>query len=144
MQDLTSALTRTLPYNSSRAHHSDDINRIKRIFKKHWILIKNNTLLNHIFPSPPVIAYKANPSLRKKLVRARLKPLDQTNPNPMPDPNMHEESQQSNPIIPSTYLNTPLKTIEIQSKDVTKNVTTVRKWKPNPLPTAQQKQPEPQ
>ena len=104
-------------------HYSDDINRIKRIFKKHWTLIKNNTLLNHIFPSPPVIAYKANPSLRKKLIRARLKPLDQTNPNPMPDQNTQEESQQSNPIIPSTYLNTPLKIIEIQSKDVTKNVT---------------------
>ena len=38
-------------------HYSDDINRIKRIFKKHWTLIKNSTLLNHIFPSPPVIAY---------------------------------------------------------------------------------------
>ena len=38
-------------------------NRIKRIFKKHWTLIKNNTLLNHIFASLPVIAYKANPSL---------------------------------------------------------------------------------
>ena len=75
--------------------YSDDINinRTKRIFKKYWALIKNNTLLNHIFPSPPVIAYKANSSLRKKLVRARLKPLDQTNLNPMPDPNTQEESQ---------------------------------------------------
>ena len=35
--------------------YSDDINRIKRIFKKHWKLIKNNTLLNQIFPAPPVI-----------------------------------------------------------------------------------------
>ena len=41
--------------------YSDDINRIKGIFKKHWTLIKNNTMLNQIFPSPPVIAYKANP-----------------------------------------------------------------------------------
>ena len=48
-------------------HYSDDVNRIKRIFKKLWALIKN-TLLKHIFTSPPVIAYKANPSLRKKLV----------------------------------------------------------------------------
>ena len=66
---------------------SDDINRIKRIFKKHWKLIKNNTLLNQIFPAPPVIAYKANPSLKKKPVRARLKPLDRTNPNPTTNTN---------------------------------------------------------
>ena len=32
--------------------YSDDINR-KRILKKHWTLIKNNALLNQIYPSPP-------------------------------------------------------------------------------------------
>ena len=46
------------------------------------------------------------------------------------------------PITPSTYSNTPLKTIETKSKVVITNAKTVRKWKPNPLPTVQQKQPE--
>ena len=126
--------------------YSDDINRIKRIFKKHWKLIKNNTLLNQIFPAPPVIAYKANPSLKKKLVRARLKPLDQTNPNLTPNTNgtQDENQQLIEPNYPFTFLNIPPKIIETPSKDVITNAITVRKWKLNPLPTAQQKQPKPQ
>ena len=43
---------------------------------KHWKLIKNNPYLKQILPSPPVIAYRANPSLKKKPVRAKLKPLN--------------------------------------------------------------------
>ena len=39
-----------------------------------------------MFPTPPVIAYKASSSLKKKLVRAKLKPLDQTDLNPTPNP----------------------------------------------------------
>ena len=74
--------------------YSDDINRIKRIFRKHWTLIENNSLLNQIFPSPPVIAYKANPSLKKKLVRAKLKPLDQTDLNPTLDLNNTQDESQ--------------------------------------------------
>ena len=89
-------------------HYTDDINRIKGIFRKHWKLIKNNTLLNHIFPSPPVIAYKANPSLKKKLVRAKLKPLDQTtpnqNPNPTSTPNTNTNTQtEGNPPTEPDY-----------------------------------------
>ena len=47
--------------------YTDNIQRIKRIFNKYWKLIKNNQYLKHIFPSPPMIAYRANPSLRKNL-----------------------------------------------------------------------------
>ena len=78
--------------------YTDNIQRIKRIFNKHWKLIKDNQYLKHIFPSPPMIAYRANPSLRKKLVRAKLKPINteptttpvpilSTSPQPQIDPN---------------------------------------------------------
>ena len=36
----------------------------------------NNQYLKQIFPSPPIIAYRTNPSLKKKLVRAKLKPIN--------------------------------------------------------------------
>ena len=77
--------------------YTDDIHRIKRIFKKHWTLIKNNKYLKQIFPSPPVIACRANPSLKNKVVRAKLKPLQPTEPNTHPNldrgatPESHEE-----------------------------------------------------
>ena len=66
-----------------------------------WKLIKNNTLLNQIFPTPPIKAYKANPSLKKKLVRAKLKPLDQTNLNLTPNPSDTQDENQ--PIIEPNY-----------------------------------------
>ena len=40
-----------------------------------------NWKLTQIFPSPPIIAYRANPSLKKKLVRAKLKPLNNEKKN---------------------------------------------------------------
>ena len=57
-------------------NYCDDIRRIKCALKKHWKLIEQNETLRQIFPKPPVIAFKANPSLKHKLVRAKLKPLD--------------------------------------------------------------------
>ena len=43
-----------------------------------WLyLVKNNKLLNSIFPEPPVIAYRNNPS-QNKLVRAKLKPIGES------------------------------------------------------------------
>ena len=69
-------------------------NRIKGIFRKHWKLI---TLLNKMFP---VIAYRANPSL-KKLVRAKLKPLNQTETTTRPDLNNTEQSNTT--IIEPNY-----------------------------------------
>ena len=41
----------------------DDAQRLKQILEKHWKLIQNNRTLSHIFPEPPVIAYRNNPSL---------------------------------------------------------------------------------
>ena len=58
-------------------HFCDDAHRLKQILKKHWKLIKNNKTLNHIFPEPPVIAYRNHPSLKHKLVRAKLKSIDE-------------------------------------------------------------------
>ena len=49
------------------------MHRLKQVLKKHWKLIQNNRTLNRIFPEPPVSAYRNNPSLRHKLVRAKLK-----------------------------------------------------------------------
>ena len=49
----------------------DDANRLKQIIKKHW-------KFRSIFPEPPVIAYRNNPSLKQKLVRAKLKPIAET------------------------------------------------------------------
>ena len=64
-------------------NYCDDMLRIKCALKKHWKLIEQNEILREIFLKPPVIAFKANPSLRHKLVRAKLKPLDDS-PQPIP------------------------------------------------------------
>ena len=56
--------------------YCDDIPRIRRTFRKHWNLIKQNQTLRQIFPDPPIIAFRRNPSLRNKLVRAKLKPIN--------------------------------------------------------------------
>ena len=56
----------------------DDAKRLKQIIKKHWRLIQNNRTLREIFLEPLIIAYQNNDSLRKKLVRAKLKPIDDT------------------------------------------------------------------
>ena len=57
--------------------YTDDIHRI---LNKHWELIKNDQYLKHIFPLLPMIAYRATPSLQKKLVRAALKHITNHNP----------------------------------------------------------------
>ena len=41
-------------------------------------LNKYNKTLRSIFPEPPVIAYRNNPSLKQKLVQAKLKPIAET------------------------------------------------------------------
>ena len=46
----------------------DDAQRLKQIIKKHWKLIKKDETLNHIFPEPPVITFRNNPSLKHKLI----------------------------------------------------------------------------
>ena len=84
-------------------NYCDDIRRIKCALKKHWKLIEQNETLREIFPQPPVIAFKANPSLRHKLVRAKLKPLDDP-PQPIPhQPN--DEPKELPDQYPHTILN---------------------------------------
>ena len=56
----------------------DDAKRLKQTIKKHWRLIENNKTPREIFPEPPIIAYRNNDSLRKELVRAKLKPIGDT------------------------------------------------------------------
>ena len=50
----------------------------KCALKKHWKPIEQNEILRKIFLKPPVIAFKANPS-----IGAKLKPLDDS-PQPIP------------------------------------------------------------
>ena len=89
----------------------DDAQRLKQILKKHWKLIQNNRTLSHIFPEPPVIAYRNNPSLRHKLVRAKLKPIDESIQidNTQPNASKPEHTTQSLPVgYPHTIFNNTL------------------------------------
>ena len=70
-----------------------------------------------------MIAYWANPSLRKKLVRAKLKPIN-TEPQPP-----HQYHHRLNQIIPSTYSKTLHKILETRLNDTTKNADYVNKHK---------------
>ena len=54
--------------------YCDDIPRI-RTFKK---TLEPHTL-RQIFPDPPIIAFRRNPSLRNTLARAKLKPINVDN-----------------------------------------------------------------
>ena len=85
-------------------HYNDDINRIKGIFKKHWTLIKNDPYLKQVFPTPPIIAYKANPSIRNKLVRAKLAPLNTS----ISETHSNNKTQTHNEPIYHTQQNYPL------------------------------------
>ena len=85
---------------------------------KHWKPIKQNNKLRKIFPNPPIIAYKGNPSLRNKLVRAKLKPIeDIAQTNQETQPNFYHERITEN--YPYTIFT---ETLEILSKDVAKHV----------------------
>ena len=50
----------------------DNVGWIKRIIHKHWRLIQKDPYLNE---DNPLIAFRTSPNLRKKLVRAKLKPI---------------------------------------------------------------------
>ena len=54
----------------------DITQKIKNIIYKHWKPILKDPTLREIFPDKPVISLKTAPNLRKKLVRAKLKPTD--------------------------------------------------------------------
>ena len=92
---LTSQTTKKLVFVTQ---FCDDAKRLKQTIKKHWKLIQQNSTLRELFPEPPTIAYRRNPSLRNKLVRAKLKPLESTSQSTLdPLPNHNPES------IPSDY-----------------------------------------
>ena len=54
----------------------DNIHKFRRIIHKHWKPIQQDPFLRENFPDKPIIAHKTAPNLGKKLVRAKLKPLD--------------------------------------------------------------------
>ena len=56
--------------------YSDKVSKIKHAVKETWNELQQHPRLKMIFPDAPRIAYRKNPSLRNKLVRAQLKPVD--------------------------------------------------------------------
>ena len=75
-------------------NYCDSIQWIKKVIHKHWKPILKNKSLRPIFPNNPIIAQRTAPSLRNKLVRAKLRPLKEPNqgtqspnPNQTPPPN---------------------------------------------------------
>ena len=69
--------------------YCDKINELKAVLRDSWKELHTNERLRNIFPEPPRIAYKKNPSLRNKLVRAKLPPFEgnpSSNPDPSPNP----------------------------------------------------------
>ena len=61
-----------------------------------------------MFPEPPVIAYRNNPSLKQKLVRAQLKPIDETTQlgDTQPDSSVPQYTTQE---LPAEYPHTIFK-----------------------------------
>ena len=72
--------------------YTDNIQRIKRIFNKHWELIKNNHYLKHINQPQPLYQYC-----------------------------QQHHNHKSNQIISSIYFKTPRKILETLSNNATKN-----------------------
>ena len=54
--------------------YTDMSEQIRDIVKDNWKLIQEHPTLKNIFPETPIVAFRKNPSLRNKLVRAKLKP----------------------------------------------------------------------
>ena len=77
---------------------NDDANRLKQIIKKHWKLIHRNKTLKAVFPNAPIIAFRGNPSLRNELIRAKLKPIEDTQPLTLTQCDLNEP-----PKIPQDY-----------------------------------------
>ena len=89
----------------------DDAQRLKQIIKKR---LKNNEILSRIFPDPPVISYRNNPSLKQKLVRAKLKPIEETTHlgDTQPDSSIPKHTAQKPPTH-TPYLKAVYKILEI-------------------------------
>ena len=52
---------------------------IKTALTKHWDIIGKDPKLQHIFPTPPLIAFRRAKNLQDKLVRAKLPPDEDLN-----------------------------------------------------------------
>nr|XP_039251129.1 uncharacterized protein LOC120328667 [Styela clava] len=68
-----------LPFITS--YHPTQPN-IRKIFSDYQYILDNNDRLKVIFPKPPRLAYRKCPTLRDKLVRAKLKPETPVKKNP--------------------------------------------------------------
>ncbi|XP_039261676.2 uncharacterized protein LOC120337843 [Styela clava] len=55
---------------------------LRKIFSDYQYILDNNDRLKEIFPKPPRLAYRKCPTLRDKLVRAKLKPETPVKKNP--------------------------------------------------------------
>ena len=93
-------------------NYCDSIQWIKKVIRKHWKPVLQNQSLRSIFPTNPIIAQRTAPSLRNKLVRAKLRPLEKPpqetpSPNQTPYPNQTPSpNQDPNKINTSTQTNT--------------------------------------
>lgn len=51
---------------------SDSSHKVGKALRNHWHIIANNAELHSIFPTPPMVANRKNPSLANKLVRSKI------------------------------------------------------------------------
>ena len=49
-----------------------------KVIREHWHFLQEDTTVGHLFPNPPLMAYRMNTNLRNKLVRAKLPPSSST------------------------------------------------------------------
>ena len=105
----------------------DDTQRIKQILYKHWKPIQKDPFLRAIFPTPPTIAFRTSQNLRKKLVRAKLKPILEQSAATIETINPSDKQEQTpnpNPNLDQTMTNTLTETTS----------TEYQTHKPNPYP----------
>ena len=55
-----------------------DLPKIQNIIDKHWQIINTNTKLNRVFPEKPMIAFRRPKSFKDILVRAKVKPRQES------------------------------------------------------------------
>ena len=79
--------------------YNNHIHTVKEELQKIWLDVKKEPLLNQLFPEPPRIALKRNPSLRDMLVRAKLK---KETPLQFPDDTPHLDTYK-HCRVPSNY-----------------------------------------
>ncbi len=55
--------------------------RIKDVIKRHWEIIENNTILNDLFPTRPIVAYRRGKNLGQSLTRSKVRTTTKENEN---------------------------------------------------------------